>query len=410
MSDTPTPVAPETTAPPAAPESTETRAPSSIQEASQRFRQQMAGVPDQPVGEVTDTDPNAPSWERPRDPATGQFTRAEETATPDAAAAAAPEEGELAPEAQGEAEAESPEPVVVTLPAIGDRGGQAEEVQIALDPADPQSAAIADRLRFLANNGMRRQEFERQMASVQTQRAELEDFVAEWETVPEAVIGRMREDIQDRVFRALLPLYIERQPQLIEAWYNDESARRLGVADLKTQTVEDARTLEQARQARARGREVQAAVEQLIPSAASEEDVADFRADALRYLADLDRRGEPVTKENVRDLLASRLRRYGFSEPAGPGSESVAAATPKKPAPVIARPVGDTAERLKAARNTPARLQELKATQAAAAKTPPAGQGAAPAQPLRPPPNLTITEASKWYRKHGGQSWLPPAA
>lgn len=389
----------------------EKKAATSIREASRQLREagaypesQDAVAPDPALvaDPITgEPDPNAPHWAQQTRNPDGTFgPKSDETATAEATAETA--EGAEAVEgeaATGEEAAEERKPVLVSLPSGKD--GE-PEIEIALDGENAER--IAERIAFLKNNGMRKQEFQKRLDAVERREGEVEQFVAAMETVPEMIVGNLNPAIRDRIFRALLPQYIEQSPELIEQWYNDPAARRLGLAELRESTVEGREQLSQRTTAAERARSVVKAVENLIPAHASDQDAEDFRADSLRYLASL--RPEAVTPENVGEHLARYRHRYGFDRDAsGAGTAgAVATGTPHK-LTATASPVGDAALRLRAAQAASARLKEAQATRDAAAKLAREGAGAQPAARPAPPPNLNIQQAGKWLRQNGGRSW-----
>ena len=390
-------------------EAAPTEAPSSFREASQQWIGKMSPEEQAKPLEVEesateDIDPNAVSWEGWTKDAQGKWHKPDGTFA--AAGEAPPETVEATTGSEGP---ESPEEIPATDPALRVelRGRNGETVPIEV--TDP---AVAELLRANANDGLRRDEFNRRMAEVTTKEAELKAFESSLAEDPvNVLLDHVRPEIGVQVARALVLQHFEALAPEIEKWWGDVNERR--ISQMETERALEKHkaqfTKEQLREQRVA--EIRSAISAVIPESVDEQTATDFFKDAERDLADAVRAGRAITAKDVPELIARRVRQYGFT-PSAPSAAAISPAAPTtsapvaaKPAPVVARPVGDKAAELadKARASTERMKAAQKARSLAAAVTPP-GAGALPTTSKVPKAFDSIADASKAIRSTG-KSW-----
>lgn len=320
-------------------------------------------------------------WHRPD----GTFATAEEVAQLDAPAETA------VPDEQA---AEPPSAATIALPAV--RDGQ-QPVEIEIDDPD-----VADRIRFALNNGMRRDEYNRQKQAFDRKEQEWREFQAILRTAPERVVDRMPPDTRRRTLQYLLANEFDGMRETVAQWYNDPHALRAAQLDLREQHQMTDHELQQVLTAERRAMELMSAARALVPPHATVEDEQDFLRDAEAALAALIQAGQPLTAETVPQHLARHVRRYRFNEATGRVDTPDATA---KQSSVSARPIGEKALGLAEAKRVQARIKHRVQTQKVAAATAPAGTGAVPAARPAPPAGNNVEQASQWLRKHGSSIW-----
>jgi hypothetical protein len=344
------------------------------------------GTPDD--GAPLDT---APWLNQPRN-ADGTFAPKDETeATTQTEPVASPTSGE--PQAEAETE-ETPQAEVVALPPT--REGQAE---VEIEVTDPN---IAEHLRHLANNGLRSREFTRRMANVEAREAELRQIESALKVAPEVFVADLAPEVRPRLVKYLLAQHFEEIAPVIEQWWTNDTARREYLLDERTRVDDSKKELDANVLASRKAGEVRRAVVALIPEDVEQQDADDFVRDAMGYLTDLSMRDRKVIEPTeVPALLDRHRRRYGFAEAAvsGNGTSSTARKAPLPPR-VVARPVGDTAQRLAEARAKQDRLRESQAQRNAASRVAPVGQGAVPASKPVYTPGQGFDKASAFVKKH----------
>lgn len=317
------------------------------------------------------------------------------------------EADEVAPteddETEDEAEApddesdEAPEGVTVRLP------GRGEGEELEIEVSDPETA---ERLRQVANDGMRRAEFNRRIGEVEQGRAELREVE---ELIQQDPVGfvteRLDASLREQVTTALLadPEIYERVAETLTGWDEDPSRRD---ADRYRIRAEQAERRDKLRTEQAEGRAVRehahavaAAVRELIPDDADDRTARDFYADAI---GDLQRaaRERDVAPADVPALLERRLRLYGLPATA---RDSLTAEHAPSAGDAAARPGGrkapDPASRAATARATGKRFRQASARRRQVAATAPAGAGAPPLQQARAPKGTGVKGAVEHARK-----------
>lgn len=318
-----------------------------------------------------------------RDPATGQFVKAEaapvDPAAPLDPSAPVPEGKPV----EGEVEAEAPGEVVT----LTDRNGKEIEVEVS----DPE---LAEAIRMTKNNGMRKEEFNRRIAPVEQKEAELRAFEIMLRTAPESVVDTMHPEIRKRTLLHLLASdWEDVYPTLLD-WSQNDLARKEYKVDAKEQMSTARQQAQHQITEGTRVATIQRAIESLIPAHASVEEANEFFTAAAAHVGAVDnQRGNALRAEDVAPLLSGYLRRWGFESPltatATPGS-----LVPSTPA--VATPKGPNAEaiRARAVANT-ARMKAVPAQQLAVAAIAPPGAGA---QAAVKPPILTFDQATDAVR------------
>lgn len=289
-----------------------------------------------------------------------------------------------------ESDTAAAEPLVVKL-----RGRNETDPELEIEVTDP---AVAERLRQNANDGMRRADYNRQMAELQRDRSELREFGILLETAPESIVDQMTPDRRERVLRYLLASDFESVKSTVEQWYSDDTARRGALVDMREQAGRSRQETAQRSAGERRADEIRAAVADLIPETAAEADAQDFYTDAIAYLSQMAQQRGDVDPRAVPELLAARMRRYW-------GAATAAVPQPAAPAPpaplAVARPVGANAEsvaqKAQRARASVARTQTAQATRAIAAKIAPQGAGAVPTVTEQPPKGQNLKQRLAWF-------------
>ena len=316
-------------------------------------------------------------WHRPD----GQFASAEEVAALDA----------LPPEGEPEAEP-APEPIVVKLRA---RDGSETEIEVT----DPK---VADLLRANHNDGMRRDEFQRRMETVESKEAELREFETALRTNPEAVIlQRLPAERQVSLAVALVAQHWDAIADRLVQFDTNPTERVKQAMDTQIAIRDQATTTEQAIQTARYAASVERAVSALVPESVDDSTRERFLADAASDLARaIQANGrQPVAVEQIPTLLAPRLALYRFE------------ASPEVPAPAVpARPVARPLARPSAAPataptasvavpNPSATVRRTVQAQKIAAAIAPSGAGAATVKAPLIPATATLTEATAAMKK-----------
>lgn len=291
-------------------------------------------------------------------------------------------------------------PVKVTLPGIADRGE--EDIEVEVD------AELAQRIQRLKNDGMRAKQYTARQAELDAREAQMDAYAQELEVDPIGFhINKMPAAQQLEVARALLIDHLEALAPDIER-LSDPNERMKALRDLGGKVKQSSDRLTKQRAVALEVKSILRAVDVIVPEGTDEATASLFIADARRDLAAAADRGEPVTSETVKRLLARRITLYGFDKP-----------TPRpaaKPAaPLAARPVTDRARDIAARRPLAAdataaqtRVRRTQTARSAAQRIAPAGAGAAPTQAPALPDDAhaDIATLTKALRGRGlPQSW-----
>lgn len=393
MPNAPDPVVPAPAAPAAQRPPAPGPQPSAVEAATAEARARIArGEPLLP----TPGAPTPPAPEPAADPADEAAQQAADA--PPAAASEAPPDGEPEGEPEAEADPAAPDPdlVVELLP----RDANGEPVEIVVD-----SRETAERLRQTLNGAMRREEFE-------ARTAELEQVLDRMDLDPaEFLLGRFADQpavVDSVVMYALTRPDVWKRLGAQVLGLQTQEAFDLAAAKAAAQRYESRDALQRAAGERAAVqrnlREVQDAVQRMIPADAAAEDRADMTRDlllAVKGYAD-QYHLQTVSVQDLPLMVSQVLRDRGLdplqvaqalSASTGNGKSAGRA---RRDAPAPAR-----------APATPAKSgkQFLAGAQrrAAAARVAPAGAGARGAQGMAPPPNQSIEERIAWHKAHKGR-------
>jgi len=348
-------------------------APSSVEEASKQWLASVKAQPDVPV--ETDSVEADESKGPDRDPVTGKFVskeKGEETPDSEVTSEVDSEEEEAAEESESTDVVDEPksEEVVesIVLPGLKERGESDLEVPVG----DPE---VAERLRRLVNDGMRKRDYTEKMAEVESFRAERAEFEAVLETNPVGFL--MQQVVPERQVDIALALVAEHWETLfphLEAMAKDPHKMyqaRIQARDTMRQSEQEVRVRSEAARREA---EILSVVRGLVPEGADDATREQFVRDAERDLIDAVQSGKVLTKESVPDLVKRRMQMYGFAKTATP----LVAKKVGAPAPTKALSVEE-------AKQAQARIQKNATVKRNAAAITPGGRGAvATRKPLIP--------------------------
>jgi hypothetical protein len=348
-----------------------------------------------------------PPAEQPRNPdgtfATPQAADGATAGEPGAEGEAPPAEGTEAPPAEDEF-------VELELQSAREPG---KTFKAMLPKSDP---ALIEELRFLNNNGIRREEFNRMKAPVTALKEEL-DYVSDRIRLSPAafVLETMAPEMKLEVALSVLVQegVLEEAIPFIQKWTDPDKGSEVRRADRAEIARELASQKDTVSVKLAERRETRKFVERLSETADAIASVLPDPNRARFFVDDVLRDIEQVaarSEENARvlramapadlvKLVGPRLELYGLTP-----EQAVAALDPSRPRLPTASPVGDTARAVAAAAAARATgkvfRQGADARRAAAAVPTPAGSAAPPA--LQPPKGQTIQERSGWLRQRLG--------
>lgn len=389
------PVAPAIPAPPAAPSSMET----AILEAQRRLDASRGSAPAAALAaEIADPSP-APV----APPSAPQ---------PDAIAPPVP--GPDAPAAEAPAAADAPAADAAVDPAPAEPALEVEVIELpGRRPDDPPfeievpKGEAAERLRQALNNGMRGEEFDAEIASVDQERAQVQLNQDRLEIDPVGYLAPMEP--RDRALIALQlladPAVLDGAAEHLQGLLDPETREGL-IKDLRLARAEGARQREEDLRGRAGTRaaaaDIKSLLQVLVPPGLTEAQQVLFRRDAQ---GDIMRavNASPdgfVHPREVPRLLQPRLQAFGMTDEqitqaiaaAGRGGRRRSRPLPAPPSP----PPAPAAPARVAARPTVKQL-EAGAQNRAQIRTPPPGAGApTPARTI--PTGLTIEQAVDQFR------------
>lgn len=395
-----------------------TTAPASIADASKTYlasltADQKATPLSDPVTETADDEaPVTLDFEAPTfDEATGQWRNKDGTFAPapaDADATTVTATDPNAPPATEESAAE-PAPIVVPLKA---RDGSVKEIEVT----DPE---VADMLRANANDGMRRDEFNRRIDGVQSREAELREFETILQTNPEHVFSRLPQASQERLAESIIATHWDAIIDRIARMDQDPTYRVTVAAEARVRQTELAQQTQQAIAEQRYTGQLETACRALIPESVDQATAERFMFDASNDLSKIlpTRRVQP---SELAEVLAPRIALYRFNESAKADNTDSASSTTAPVAPPVIRavmraPAVTTASAVPSTQTTGVavprtvmtdgqRIAHAQTGRAIAAAVAPAGAGAAPVR-VQVPVHATVEEASKYVRTQLGNHW-----
>jgi hypothetical protein len=348
----------------------------------------------------------AATGEAPADPFAAELEAWQKEQNPDAENA--PQTDEVpADDQEGAPEGDKPaegEDGVFAVEIRGRREGE-EPITLELPGLDTQTQEL---VRAALNDGIRRDEFNRQQESLQRARQEIAEFEDTIAADPVGVaLQFMRKEDRQNLVIALLAEDAELYDHIADetyGWEQDPRARELAAHKLReTRRTKTESTLEELRgrrQAQQHAENLWTAVTGLVPDGVDETDAIDFLADSRSYLQGLARERD-LTVEEIPQLLERRVSRYfrgGAPAPANPPA-------PKPKANGVARPNGPEAEALQRqlaeAQATGRRFVQGSLRRKEAAASAPAGAGGAPTLSAKLPAGTGIKDAIAHFRKQG---------
>jgi predicted transcriptional regulator len=323
----------------------------------------------------------------------------EDDAVADAAAGESDDPDSVA-EGGGDDEAGDDTDASLTVEIPGRREGETVSIEVN----DPE---LAERLQQLANDGMRRREFNVQAEALRTKGAEIKTFQDRLATDPSGLIlEKATPQTREVIVRDILlsdPALLSRMLDQLNDIETDPNARQAAVATMERDAAVRAREVDRLTAENesylASANEIIGAVEALIPEDAPDDKVNAFLEDALAFLEFKATKEGPsvVNPANIKNLVGSRLQLHGIvpsTAPADPDGSGDGAATPATPKVVLKKA-------------TPAQVEQAaqegeklttRSKQRKAAVTAPAGAGADTAQ-FTPPKGQGIKERIAWMRK-----------
>jgi hypothetical protein len=345
---------------------------------------------------------------RPRNPENGQFVKVESDAAPEetpdsepvaetpSAETPVPPPEEVAEESvapvaeepkEEEPKTEESKTESIVIPGLKERGEEDLEVPVE-DPV------LAERLRRLLNDGMRKAEYREKMQEVEQFKRERAEFEAELESNPVGVLMQYATpERQQEIARALLVEHWDTLVPVIQQFAQDPVQIARAQRDVFQQNQMAAQEATVRKEAARREAEILGALSGLVPDSVDAETRSAFLRDAERDLIDAAYAKQVVTAETVPMLVKRRMQMYGFVEKPQVKPLTVKRGDAPKPVSV------DEAKKKQAAIQ-----QKAKAVKATAA-LPPAGRG--PVATRRPivDASADVEQASTALRQMGTQSW-----
>lgn len=297
------------------------------------------------------------------------------------------EAGEGDDDGEAEGEGEEGESLVVTL--NGRNPGETVDIEV-------EDKATADLLRQNANEGLRREELNKELARVQADREEIEEIDTLLTTDPAGfILERVTPDLQIQVVKALLL-----DDKVFEAvrgdldGYETDEARELARLRSKDERRETSAKAKQQLDADRVGRKavttMQEKIVSLIPAG-----VADAESRKLQMLG-----------LNIAEAACNRLKRINLSEDElvaaledGGLLKAIAAENGGEPPPRKKGRGAGTVDPDKAQERI-AGLKKAKRRRKSVAASSPAGVGSPPAT-IELPKNQSVNDRIKHVRKHG---------
>lgn len=302
----------------------------------------------------------------------------------------------------GEGEVETgddPDPKPITVEIPGRRDGET----VNIDVNDPE---LAERLQQLANNGMRRAEFNTQTEALRVKAAEIRQFNDRLATDPSGLIlDKATTETRETIVRDILLSDPELLSKVLDQFNEidrDPNARVAATAQMERDAAIRARKADKVAADNdaytKSANEIMGAVEALIPEDAPDDKVEAFLEDAIGFLEfKASKEGlATVNPANIKNLLGTRLQLHGLTgtAPANPDGSVDGADQPATPVVVLRKATTKQSEE--------AAQQGEKLTNRSAQKkatvTAPAGAGAETTQ-FSPPKGQNVKERLAWLRE-----------
>lgn len=280
--------------------------------------------------------------------------------------------GEVAPE-----QPEQPEDAYVpfVLPGHAERG----EADIVLE--FPDTPEVQERLKRLANDGMRKKDYDQAMQTVEQQRQQVEAFETRVQLDP---AGFVAEYVPREMLKPLILAQLANDDTLLDELRDDLSVlddpqqRRRVASEARLALLESRDSVQSTLALRAENRAttqaVSTALQALVPDTLNDAQREQWVEDSLTQLATMVRNGQldrrQVTAHNLPAVLGARLQAWGVNDAAVRIAQALNPTTMAPSAPRVAAPALPPATRPGAvAPATPASrtVADLKATNAARA-------------------------------------------
>ena len=290
--------------------------------------------------------------------------------------------------------------IEVTIPASDGH----EEIVI-----EAPTQAVADRLKALQNDGMRKKEWLAQREKLEEREAELRVRTAMVEAAPEAyVLQHVPKEKQVDMLRALLAEHITDQQVVGDiVKYCDqgtgEYARRTALAEHKVKAQDAQRQWEQRQFGERTAAAVIRTVRDMVPEGTNPEREQRFLVTADALLTNAVRQGLAVTPQSVHTILDGVISDYGFNAPVADNGTNGSSRNGKQNGKTPRQSAADSAVRnddgtfasRQAAtasasppnpqRSNTDRLTAIAKARAVGRKVAPPGAGGMPAQPVQLP-------------------------
>lgn len=325
--------------------------------------------------------------------------------------AEAADTGDADADADGEPDADK-EALTVVFPAHD----QVPELTIEVGSQD-----VADRLRELQNNGIRKAEYTKRLEALDSREIDIRANEAALAKAPEVFVAeRLQPDQQQQIALALVAAHWDDLfPKLVEMADKDAGKAKRGETILGfKQRIFDARTAMDTERANQRQlQQMYKATMSFVPEDTPEDTARRFVHLASQEIGDAMRAGRwtpgsKIAPDDVLPHLRGVLRDFGFSEPAAAGRRNGSTSSAQRSsAKAASEPrATDSASSTRNASGTRdargerevARQQRTAASRAIARRVAPAGAGGVPAQPVSVPKGVGVNEMIKYLKTHPG--------
>jgi hypothetical protein len=322
---------------------------------------------------------------------------------------------------QPEAAKEEAHGIEVTIPAADGH----EEIVI-----EAPTQAIADRLKALQNDGMRKKEWLAQREKLEEREAELRVRTAMVESAPEAyVLQHVPKDKQIEMARALLAEHLNTSEIVadLNAYLNQQNgeyARRTALAEMQVKARDAQKQWEQRQFGERTAAQVIRTVRGMIPEGTNADREQRFLVTADAILTNAVRSGIAVSPQNVHSILEGVISDYGFNATVvsngaansrsqngkqngkSPRQSAADSADRNADGTFASRQVATASASPKTQRSETDRLTAIAKARAAGKRVTPPGAGGLPAQPPQMPKakngKNALKETFKFLRDNPG--------